>query len=364
MSEDKDTSYNSKKPSHNPLAPSDPGGKVIKFKKKKPLTLENYVNGISNGDRVILSQAITKIESTIKADIELSQKIIDNCLPLTGNSIRIGITGVPGVGKSTFIEALGNYIIENSGQKVAVLAIDPTSQKSKGSILGDKTRMEKLSQNPYAFIRPSASGGSIGGVAKKTREAIFLCEAAGFNTIIVETVGVGQSETSVNSMVDFFLLLLLAGAGDELQGIKRGVMEMADCVAITKADGENKQMAEIAKKQYENALKLYPVKENGWVAKVIKCSSITMEGISDIWETVQNHHNRMNDTGYLDRKRQDQSILWMHETIISELKDSFYNNSRIKNIILELEDRVKTGEISPFKAANKLLDIYFSLNPD
>ena len=241
---------------------------MSKIKRKKELSFNDYTDGILKGDRSILSQAITLVESTLPKHNELAQEIINHCLPHTGNSIRIGITGIPGVGKSTFIETFGLYLTEKEKRTVAVLAIDPTSERSKGSIMGDKVRMEKLSLDPNAFIRPSPTGGSLGGVAKSTRESVLLCEAAGFNTIIIETVGVGQSEIAVDSMVDFFLLLLLAGAGDEIQGMKRGIMEMADTVAITKADGENTPRAELAKKEFENAIALFPAKDGGWIPEV------------------------------------------------------------------------------------------------
>ncbi|HSH50986.1 MAG TPA: methylmalonyl Co-A mutase-associated GTPase MeaB, partial [Bacteroidales bacterium] len=253
---------------------------IKKFRKNKKTerSVQEYVDGIINGNRTILGQAITLIESSLPDHHQIAQEIIEKCLPYAGNSIRIGITGVPGVGKSTFIESMGKYIT-SKGNKLAVLAIDPSSERSKGSILGDKTRMEELATDTNAFIRPSPSAGSLGGVARKTRETIVLCEAAGFNTIFIETVGVGQSETAVHSMVDFFLLLMLAGAGDELQGIKRGIMEMADAIVINKADGGNIQKAELAKNQYQNALHLYPPAPSGWIPKVLTCSSLVKTGI-------------------------------------------------------------------------------------
>src|SRR6056297_66269 len=267
--------------------------------KGRSLTLQDYVEGIRNGNRTILSRAITLIESTKAEHQDLAQDIIEQCLPETGESIRIGITGVPGVGKSTFIETLGNYIIGKE-RKLAVLAIDPSSTRTRGSILGDKTRMETLANNDQAFIRPSPTGGSLGGVARKTRETIYLCEAAGYDTIFIETVGVGQSETAVHSMVDFFLLLMLAGAGDELQGIKRGIMEMADTIAINKADGENIPKANLAKKEFENALHLFPVPPSGWPPKVLTCSAMKNNGIAEIWGEVQNYLSLTSENGFFD----------------------------------------------------------------
>src|SRR6056297_2832095 len=267
-------------------------------KRRKPqYTLEQYVDGILNGDRTMLGQAITLIESSRLEHMELAQQIIERCLPYAGKSLRIGITGVPGVGKSTFIEALGTQIT-TSGHKLAVLAVDPTSERTGGSILGDKTRMEKLAADPRAFIRPSPSGDSLGGVARKTRETIILCEAAGFDTLFIETVGVGQSETSVHSMVDFFLLLMLAGAGDELQGIKRGIMEMADAIIINKAEGDNRQKSLLAKREYENALHLFPPAESGWTPVVRTCSALEKQGIDKVWETIYEYLNFIKNNDY------------------------------------------------------------------
>jgi LAO/AO transport system kinase len=288
----------------------------------------------------------------------MAREIIEKCLPYAGKSIRIGITGVPGVGKSTFIEALGSQITE-SDHKLAVLAVDPTSERSGGSILGDKTRMEKLSANEKAFIRPSPSGDSLGGVARKTRETVILCEAAGFDTIFIETVGVGQSETSVHSMVDFFLLLMLAGAGDELQGIKRGIMEMADAIAITKADGSNLEKSKLAKRQYENALHLFPPSESGWIPKVLTCSALNDTGIDDVWATIYQYVHFAKQNGYFKKKRNNQAKYWMYETINQIIKDSFYNEKDIKDNLSDFERSVLSGEMSSFYAARKLLDIYY-----
>src|SRR6056297_2635836 len=325
--------------------------------KGRSLTLQDYVEGIKTGDRTILSRAITLIESTRQTDRELAQDIIERCLPDTGNSIRIGITGVPGVGKSTFIETLGNHII-GKGRKLAVLAIDPSSTRTRGSILGDKTRMETLANNPDAFIRPSPTAGSLGGVARKTRETIYLCEAAGYDTIFIETVGVGQSETAVHSMVDFFLLLMLAGAGDELQGIKRGIMEMADLIAINKADETNIEAANKARSEFKNALSLFPLPESGWDPPVVTCSALTGMGIEEIWGKINAYMELTKKNGYFDRHRADQAVWWMYQTIHRQLKEVFYEKPGIKKRLSSFENDVKEGKISSFKAANKLLDLF------
>lgn len=333
---------------------------LFKGQKRKLLSLSQYVDGILNRDISTLSKAITLIESSLPAHHELGQQVIEQCLPYTGNSIRIGITGVPGVGKSTFIESLGGTITA-AGGRLAVLAIDPSSERSKGSILGDKTRMETLCNDPNAFIRPSPSAGSLGGVARKTRESIILCEAAGFDTIFIETVGVGQSETAVHSMVDFFLLLMLAGAGDELQGIKRGIMEMADLIAITKADGENIQKANMAKVQYENALHLFPKPDSDWTPKVRICSSVTREGIKDIWEEILDYVSFTKANGYFHGRRTKQSKYWMYQTINESLRDDLFNNQSIQKLIEETERDVLSEKISSFAAAKKVLEFYKSI---
>ncbi|PAU95126.1 methylmalonyl Co-A mutase-associated GTPase MeaB [Aliifodinibius salipaludis] len=330
-----------------------------RFKNKgSSLSLDEYVDGIKSGNRTILSRAITLIESTKTEHRELAQDIIEQCLPDTGNSIRLGITGVPGVGKSTFIESLGNHIIDQ-GNKLAVLAIDPSSTRTKGSILGDKTRMETLATNDNAFIRPSPTGGSLGGVARKTRETIYLCEAAGFDTIFIETVGVGQSETTVHSMVDFFLLLMLAGAGDELQGIKRGIMEMADAIAINKVDEASEKAVNQAVREYKNALHLYPETKSGWSPKVTTCSALTDQGISEIWEMVQEYMQQTKENGYFEDNRNRQAKHWMYDTISNRLTEHFYDNPAVKKKQQQIEQQVLNGEISSFKAAQKLLDLYF-----
>jgi LAO/AO transport system kinase len=327
--------------------------------RRKTLSLDDYVKGIKESDRTILSQAITLIESTKSEHRELAQDIIERCLPDSGNSIRIGITGVPGVGKSTFIESLGNHII-GQGNKLAVLAIDPSSTRTKGSILGDKTRMDTLSNSDDAFIRPSPTGGSLGGVARKTRETIYLCEAAGYDTIFIETVGVGQSETAVHSMVDFFLLLMLAGAGDELQGIKRGIMEMADAIAINKIDEASEKSVQQAVREYKNALHLYPETKSGWSPEVTTCSALTGKGIPEIWKIIQEYSIQTKENGYFQNKRNLQAKHWMYDTITNQLTEYFYNNPAVKKEQKKIEEKVLEGKLSSFKAAQKLLDLYFN----
>jgi len=333
---------------------------VERFKRNKQQLLrpDDYVEGILSGNRTILSKAITLIESVNPLHQELAQEIIEKCLPSSGNSIRVGITGVPGVGKSTFIEALGKYLTA-SGFKLAVLAIDPSSSRTKGSILGDKTRMEDLSTDENAFIRPSPSAGSLGGVARKTRETIIICEAAGFNVLFVETVGVGQSEVAVHSMVDFFLLLMLAGAGDELQGIKRGIMEMADAIYINKADGDNINRANRARTEYVNALHLFPTAESGWLPQVGLCSAQNKQGIEEVWDTIKNYEVFTKSNGYFHKKRQDQKIQIMFETIHEGLKSGFYQSIKVKESLAKVEYDLLSDKISSYIAAQKLMDIYF-----
>lgn len=333
-----------------------PGPVNPEYRKKAgaQLTVDEYVAGIRNGNRTVLSRAITLIESSKPENRNLGEKILEKCLPYTGNSVRVGITGVPGVGKSTFIESLGKLLIEE-GKKLAVLAIDPSSSYSRGSILGDKTRMPTLSTSDNAFIRPSPASGTLGGVARKSRETMLLCEAAGFDTVFVETVGVGQSETAVHSMVDVFLLLLLAGAGDELQGIKRGIMEMADLIAINKADQQDKEAVERAMREYKNALSLFPPAPSGWKPPVMTCSALDGTGIRKIWNEITNYLQITGESTYFTRQREEQSVNWMHETITHELESRFYGKPEIKKQIRKLEEKVKAGEISPFRAANRLL---------
>jgi LAO/AO transport system kinase len=327
-------------------------------KKRKKYSAEEFVSGILSGNRTILSQAITLVESSLPEHYETAQTIIEKCLPFSARSIRIGITGVPGAGKSTFIETFGLHITQE-GRKLAVLTIDPSSQQTKGSILGDKTRMERLSIHPEAFIRPSPTTGTLGGVARKTRETIILCEAAGFDTILVETVGVGQSETEVHSMVDIFLLLMLAGAGDELQGIKRGIMEMADLIAITKADGANKLIAENTRVTFQNALNLFPKKSSEWVPQVHTCSALTNTGIKELWEIILGYFAFAKNSGYFDTFRKEQTVVRMHNTIIEYLNNSFYNHREVKLLLPEVEQQLNKGTITSYKAAIKLLDKYF-----
>ncbi len=335
---------------------------VQRFLKKKRNILppDAYVKGILAGDITLLSKAVTLVESSKKEHQQVAQEIIKQCLPHSGNSIRVGITGVPGVGKSTFIEALGGHITSNGG-KLAVLAIDPSSERSKGSILGDKTRMEELSGDKNAYIRPSPSAGSLGGVARKTRETIILCEAAGFDHIFIETVGVGQSEIAVHSMTDFFLLLMLAGAGDELQGIKRGIMEMADVIAINKADGQNVEKAEMAKTQYRNAIHLFPAKESEWAPQVLTCSAYHKKGIESVWEQIENYKTQTTSNGYFFQNRNAQATYWMYETIEEHLKRNFYDRPEIKEKMKVMENYVMNDAMSSFVAASELLDLYSKL---
>lgn len=325
-------------------------------KMRKRLSKEELINGVLGGDTITLSRAITLIESALLSDRELSEEVLNAILPKTGKSIRIGITGVPGVGKSTFIESFGSYLCEQ-GHKVAVLAIDPSSQKTSGSILGDKTRMEKLAHHPNAFIRPSPTGTSLGGVANKTRETMLLCEAAGFDVILIETVGVGQSETAVKGMVDFFLLLMLAGAGDELQGIKKGIMEMADGIAITKADGENVKPSKQAKNAYQNALHLFPASESGWYPKVLTCSALASDGLNSVWDMINEYKNKLESNGYFDQQRRNQNVDWMNESIERKLLQTFYNNEQVKAVLPQLKKKVKNGLITPQAAALELFKL-------
>ncbi len=334
--------------------------KASLFKKPKP-TVQEYFEGIRSGNRTLLSRAITLIESTLPQDQEQAAQLIGQCLPFSGNALRIGITGTPGAGKSTFIESFGQMLIQK-GHRIAVLAIDPSSRRSGGSILGDKTRMEKLSTNENAFIRPSASAGTLGGVARKTREAMILCEAAGFDIIFVETVGVGQSETAVARMVDFFLLLMIAGGGDELQGIKRGIMEMADLIVINKADGENKNRAETTRREFENALHLFPPLPNGWQPTVMTASALYGENLKKIWKQIEKfvHLTRQNGTFETNRRIQDEQLF--EETLRQGILDRFFRHPEIKKQIAEYKTLMARRKISPYEAARKLLDAYFAKN--
>ena len=326
-----------------------------KYNPHQFLKAKEYISGIQNGDNNILSKAITLIESSNAEHRIIAKEVLTGISTPNKLSIRIGITGSPGVGKSTFIEAFGNMICDQ-GHKIAVLTIDPSSEKSGGSILGDKTRMELLLRNKRAFIRPTPSKGSLGGVAQHTKEAILLCEAAGYDIIIIETVGVGQSETAIHKMVDFFLLLMLAGAGDELQGIKRGIMELADSIAITKADKGNERSAKKAKVTFENALHLFPPYKNGWSPVTHICSSIEEIGILDIWKTIQEHRMKTMKSGWITENRSDQNIYWMHQKIKEQLKADFYDQPMLKKKLTKIEEQVKKGVLDPFTAANMILN--------
>jgi LAO/AO transport system kinase len=333
---------------------------VSKFREipQRKLDVDDFVTGIRANDRVILGKAITLVESALPEHQQLAQEVISRCLPYSGNSVRIGITGVPGVGKSTFIETLGKYLT-GEGYRLAILAIDPTSQRSKGSILGDKTRMEQLSTDPNAFIRPSPSGGTLGGVTRKTRETIILCEAAGYDTIFVETVGVGQSETAVHEMVDFFLLLMLAGAGDELQGIKRGIIEMADAILINKADGDNLPKARRAAAEYRNALHLFPPADSGWIPRVELCSALTNQGISAAWEMIREYVEFAKSSGYFDKKRNEQLRQTFYHTLSEQIRDEFFGHETVKEKLALVEDQIAGSGINVYAVAQELIQLYF-----
>jgi LAO/AO transport system kinase len=324
---------------------------------RRRLPAEEYAQGILKGDRAALARAITVIESRRADDVELAQDILDACLPHTGRAVRVGITGAPGVGKSTFIEALGKHLTHECNEKVAVLAVDPTSRLSRGSILGDKTRMNALANDPLAFIRPSPSGGSLGGVARRTRETILLCEAAGYPNVLVETVGVGQSETAVRGIVDFFLLLLLPNAGDELQGMKRGVMEMCDLIAINKAD-THRQRALVALHECRSALHLFAPQPGGWIPDAVACSAATGEGIAKIWESVKEHRALLESSGALEQLRREQSRAWLHDMIEEALLELFREHPVIRHKLPELERDVVHGRLSAFRATERLLAYY------
>ena len=315
---------------------------------------DSFVQGILNGNRRMIAKTITLIESRLKAHQIIAFKVMEKILPHTGRSIRLGITGVPGVGKSTFIENLG-VALADSGHKVAVLAVDPSSRRSRGSILGDKTRMEKLSAHENAFIRPSPAGETLGGVAARTREIMLICEAAGFDVILVETVGVGQSETTVSLMVDFFLVLMIAGAGDELQGIKKGVLELADAIAINKADGDNLTAVKKAKRDLEYAMHLMQPESSTWSTPVLTCSSVTEDGTKDIWKTILDHNQKFKETGEFDQRRKSQSLEWMWTLVDEGLKQRFSRNKKINSKIPGISHMVENDEISPSAAADKLL---------
>lgn len=329
--------------------------------RRKPIPeAGELVEGILKGDMTMLSRAVTLVESTKPDHYARAQEVIEKCLPSSGRSRRIGITGVPGAGKSTSIDVFGLHVLKDPKSKLAVLAIDPSSEITRGSILGDKTRMEKLSVHPNAFIRPSPSAGSLGGVARKTRETIVLCEAAGFNNIFVETVGVGQSETAVHSMVDFFLLIQLAGTGDELQGIKRGIMEMADGIVINKADGDNVQRAKLAQAQFRSALQLFPPAASGWKPEVLCYSGYFELGIEEVWDMIDRYFAFVVDNGYFERRRRQQARYWMYETIDEQLKSHFYNDPDIAAMLQRLDREVENNRRSSFIAARDVLNRYFS----
>jgi LAO/AO transport system kinase len=341
------------------IGPVNPYLSTMRRKRAAQLSVDDYVNGILRGDVTVLSRAVTLLESLLPEHQAMAQEVVEKCLPYSGNSLRVGITGVPGAGKSTSIDAFGIHLLANTDGKLAVLAVDPSSERSKGSILGDKTRMERLSAHPRAFIRPSASAGSLGGVARKTRETIVLCEAAGYNNIFVETVGVGQSETAVHSMVDFFLLIQLAGTGDELQGIKRGIMEMADGIVINKADGDNIDRARLAQAQFRSALHLFPPTLSGWMPEVLCYSGYYEIGIPEVWEMIDRYFAFIKENGYFERKRQEQARYWMYETINEQLRNHFYNNEDVDALLIDKERRVLGNQQSSFTAARDVLDFYF-----
>ena len=326
--------------------------------RRRNITAAEYVEGIRKGNVTMLGQAVTLVESQLPEHQSLAQEVIEKCLPYTGNSKRIGITGVPGAGKSTSIDVFGLHVL-NRGRKLAVLAIDPSSELTKGSILGDKTRMEKLSVQKDAFIRPSPSAGSLGGVARKTRETIVLCEAAGYDNIFVETVGVGQSETAVHSMVDFFLLIQLAGTGDELQGIKRGIMEMADGIVINKCDGDNVERAKLAAAQFRSALHLFPTPPSGWSPKVLTYSGYYELGIDEVWKMIDEYFEFVHKNGYFEERRRQQEKYWMYETINEQLKRHFYTNPVIEEMLAAKKQMVLSARQSSFVAASDVLDYYF-----
>jgi len=317
---------------------------------------QDYVDGVLAGDRLTLARTITLIESALPAHQDLARQIVDKLLPNTGKGVRLGITGVPGAGKSTYIESFGT-MLTGLGHKVAVLAIDPSSSRSGGSILGDKTRMEKLAIDQNAFIRPSPSSGTLGGVGRKTRETMLVCEAAGYDVVIIETVGVGQSETTVASMVDFFLVLMIAGAGDELQGIKKGVLEVADAIVINKADGDNIQKAELAGKEYQTALHMLMPTSPNWSPPVLTCSALKSIGIDTIWETIQDHREKLNESGEMACKRKEQSLDWMSFLLEDGLRAWFYNTPQVKELLPVLRADVESGKTSPTAAADSLLKL-------
>ncbi len=332
-------------------------GKIIRHRKRKAWSTDELTEGILKGNVTMLSRAITLVESHHPLHQEMAAELVEKCLPYAGNSIRIGITGVPGAGKSTLIEALGNRIA-SPAQKLAVLAVDPSSSRSGGSILGDKTRMELLSTNPYAFVRPSPSGGTLGGVARKTRESVILCEAAGYSVIFIETVGVGQSETMVHGMTDFFLLVLIPGAGDELQGMKRGVVELADAVLVNKADGDNAIKADRAVNDYASAMHLLPPHPGKWTPRVMACSARTSDGIDNIWNTIHEYVTLTRTNGYFETKRREQNLDWLQETILDMLQAEFYRHPGVTSLLQKYTAEVAKNKITPYFAARQLMETY------
>ncbi len=331
--------------------------------RRKQLTAQEFADGVRRGERAVLGRAITLVESNAAHHVEKAQEVLKILLPFTGNSIRVGITGVPGVGKSTFIESFGCHLIEQ-GHKVAVLAVDPSSSISGGSILGDKTRMERLSRDERCFIRPSPAGTTLGGVARKTRETMLVCEAAGFDVILIETVGVGQSETTVRSMVDFFLLLMLAGAGDELQGIKKGIMELADALVINKADGKNKLFAETARAEYERAMHYLQPSTEGWTSHAYTCSALTNEGIDNIWKVIGKYREITGKSGVFERHRKEQNIKWVHDMVDDHLRSLFAKHPGVNRIIKDIERSVAGGVLPAVAAVQQLISVFECKSPE
>lgn len=344
-----------------PLGSVNPYLSQLRKKHVAQLSVSDYVEGILRGDVTVLSRAVTLVESLRPEHQAIAQEVVERCLPYSGNSVRVGITGVPGAGKSTSIDAFGMHVLSQGNGKLAVLAVDPSSERSKGSILGDKTRMERLSLHPRAFIRPSASSGSLGGVARKTRETIVLCEAAGYDTVFVETVGVGQSETAVCSMVDFFLLIQIAGAGDELQGIKRGIMEMADGIVINKADGDNVEAARRAAAHYRNALQLFPMPASGIRPSVLTYSGFFDIGIKEVWDMVLDYIATVKDNGVFDLRRSQQQRYWLYETLDEQIKQRFYKAEGIEDMLKMYEQMLLSGKMTSFVAAGKVLEYFDAL---
>jgi LAO/AO transport system kinase len=328
---------------------------------QKRLSADKYLKGIKEGDRTLLSKAITLVESNLAEDNTLARKLLEKVMPLTGKSLRIGITGVPGAGKSTFIEAFGKHLTSQN-KKVAVLAVDPSSKLTRGSILGDKTRMEELSNDPMAFIRPSSTGKSSGGITRRTREAILLCEAAGYEIILIETVGVGQIETQVHDIVDFFLLMTLTGAGDELQIIKKGIIEISDLIVVNKADGQNIKKAESVKAEIERILETFPAGETGWKTKVVTASSLEKTGMKGIWELIKKYHSQIKENGYFEKNRSRQNLQWMYDSIKGFLEEDFFSSEKVKQQLKNIEKDVLEGRIPAINAALKLFKNFKAKN--